>query len=221
MNSKISRVSLIKSLNKKQLLSLLGSILSFQELQQLLNFNSKEQILKILSSLYSREYLNDVLNSNLNISTELISNYYENSFNYEKNKPNQQNLNENQYFTEIKKVEDATENTISNSKLNMDLANEKKIVDLENNLEKLNTKNDFRNENIENENNKLKIQKEISNPQPNMILLKKRAKVEEEFEELKTNSTNETFSIKIDTSLNNKNENDLDFTKPVFKTKRY
>jgi hypothetical protein len=172
MSCKISRVSLIKSLNKKQLLSLLGSLLTFEELKQLLSFNSSEQIIKIISSLYSRESLNDIVNSNMNISTELIFNYYQNTFIYEKEKPIQENKNDLQLFTEIIKIDNENlksseplENQELKTELNSNLKNEPKFIKIENNLANSKTNLNFENKNEEIKNNlaNSKIETETKN----------------------------------------------------------
>lgn len=145
MNNKMSRVSLIKSLNKKQLLNLLGSLLSFEELEDLLKFENKEQVIKIISSIYAREALNDIVNSNLNISTNLIFNYYNNSFCYENQNANKQISNENQLFTEIKKVALGNENHKTKTDLQTYLENENKNEEMKHILGK--SKNNLGNEN--------------------------------------------------------------------------
>lgn len=173
MNYKMSRVSLIKTLNKKQLLNLLGSILSFEELESLLNFNSKEQVLKIISSIHTREELNDIVNSNLNISTDLIFNYYKNTFICENQNQQKEKNNEFQLFTEIIKVGEPFEN----KNINSNSKNENKISNMENNLGNSKTNFEFENKisNIENNlgNLKMKTEKKNVNEKPFSQLGKK------------------------------------------------
>lgn len=165
MNNKTSRVSLIKSLNKKQILSLLMNLLTIEELKDLLEFNSKEEIIKVISTLKTREELNDIVNSNLNISTNLINDFYKTSFNFDKNNSFREKHHHPEGFSTITKLNYENENENENDNENKNvLLNEKNKVSknkLEN--ENKNVKNEMENEKLILENNEQK-KNENENP---------------------------------------------------------